>query len=130
MAILHDTPAPENTEYAHRIVVHRCPVIQVPSQVHKIIVFKGSKQFLIPSDPLECEYLGFKEEAQRIQTAIAAVYREGRFLNPDQGGQASTTEKGGLPMWAKGLIAGVIVAGGVLLIIAATEDEEEDETDF
>jgi len=44
--------------------------------------------------------------------------------------RASTTEKGGLPMWAKGLIAGVIVAGGVLLIIAATEDEEEDETDF
>jgi hypothetical protein len=44
--------------------------------------------------------------------------------------KASTTQKDGLPMWAKGLIAGVIVAGGVLLIIKATEDEEDFETDF
>jgi hypothetical protein len=44
--------------------------------------------------------------------------------------KASTSKKGGLPMWAKGLIAGVIVAGGVLLVVAATEDEEEPETDF
>jgi len=38
------------------------------------------------------EYLGFKQEAERIETAMTAVYREGRFLTPDQGGRASTTD--------------------------------------
>ncbi len=38
------------------------------------------------------DYLGFKEEAQRIEAAMAAVYREGRFLTPDQGGTARTTD--------------------------------------
>jgi isocitrate/isopropylmalate dehydrogenase len=38
------------------------------------------------------EYLGFQEEAERIEAAMAQVYREARFLTPDQGGQASTTE--------------------------------------
>ena len=38
------------------------------------------------------EYLGFEEEARRIEAAVAEVYREGRSLTPDQGGQASTTE--------------------------------------
>jgi isocitrate/isopropylmalate dehydrogenase len=38
------------------------------------------------------DYLGFEEEAQRIGVAMAEVYREGRFLTPDQGGKASTTE--------------------------------------
>lgn len=38
------------------------------------------------------DYLGYREEAERIETAMAAVYRQGLFLTPDQGGQASTTE--------------------------------------
>jgi isocitrate/isopropylmalate dehydrogenase len=38
------------------------------------------------------EYLGFKQESERIETAMTAVYREGRSLTPDQGGRASTTE--------------------------------------
>ncbi len=38
------------------------------------------------------DYLGFKQESQRMETAMAAVYKEGRFLTPDQGGNASTTD--------------------------------------
>jgi isocitrate/isopropylmalate dehydrogenase len=38
------------------------------------------------------DYLGFEDEAKRIETAMAAVYREGRFLTPDQGGRASTSD--------------------------------------
>lgn len=38
------------------------------------------------------DYLGFGKEAERIERAVAAVYREGRFLTPDQGGRAGTTE--------------------------------------
>ncbi len=38
------------------------------------------------------EYLGFGSAAQRLQTAIAQVYAEGRRLTLDQGGRASTTE--------------------------------------
>ncbi len=37
-------------------------------------------------------YLGFEKEAGRIEEAVAEVYREGRFLPPDQGGRASTTD--------------------------------------
>jgi hypothetical protein len=37
---------------------------------------------------------------------------------------AQASSSGGLPTWAKGLIAGVIVFAGVLLIVAATEDED------
>jgi isocitrate dehydrogenase (NAD+) len=37
------------------------------------------------------EYLGFDEEAKRLETAIDKVFAEGRFLTPDQGGTASTT---------------------------------------
>ena len=38
------------------------------------------------------EYLGFEAEAKRLADAIAAVYREGTCLTPDQGGAAKTTE--------------------------------------
>lgn len=38
------------------------------------------------------EHLGFGSAAQRLETAIARVYAEGRYLTPDQGGDASTTE--------------------------------------
>jgi isocitrate/isopropylmalate dehydrogenase len=38
------------------------------------------------------DYLGFGVEAKRVSEAIAAVYREGTHLTPDQGGRASTTE--------------------------------------
>jgi isocitrate/isopropylmalate dehydrogenase len=38
------------------------------------------------------DYLGFEEAARRLEAAVARVYREGRFLTPDQGGGASTTD--------------------------------------
>lgn len=38
------------------------------------------------------EYLGFEEGAKRLEAAVEQVYAEGRFLTPDQGGRASTTE--------------------------------------
>jgi isocitrate/isopropylmalate dehydrogenase len=38
------------------------------------------------------DYLGFGREAERIERAVAAVYRESRFLTPDQGGRAGTIE--------------------------------------
>jgi isocitrate/isopropylmalate dehydrogenase len=38
------------------------------------------------------KYLGFADAAQRFESAIAAVYAKGRFLTPDQGGRAKTTE--------------------------------------
>ena len=38
------------------------------------------------------EYLGCAAAAARLQTAIAAVYTDGRQLTPDQGGNATTTE--------------------------------------
>jgi len=37
-------------------------------------------------------YLGYTKEAQRLELAIAAVYREGAVLPHDQGGRASTNE--------------------------------------
>ncbi len=36
------------------------------------------------------EYLGFLEAAARFEGAVAKVYREGRFLTPDQGGDSHT----------------------------------------
>ncbi len=44
------------------------------------------------SAALMLEYLGFDSAAERLQTAIAQVYAEGRCLTPDQGGRAGTTE--------------------------------------
>lgn len=38
------------------------------------------------------DYLGFPEAELRLEQAIAAVYREGKHLTPDQGGKATTTE--------------------------------------
>ena len=38
------------------------------------------------------EYLGYVEQAQRLEAAIAQVYREGVSLTRDQGGNASTME--------------------------------------
>jgi isocitrate/isopropylmalate dehydrogenase len=38
------------------------------------------------------EHLGFDRAAQRLESAIARTYAEGRCLTPDQGGSASTTE--------------------------------------
>jgi isocitrate/isopropylmalate dehydrogenase len=37
-------------------------------------------------------HLGFEHASADIENAMAAVYREGRFLTPDQGGKSSTTE--------------------------------------
>ncbi len=44
------------------------------------------------SGALLLEYLGFADEARRLEQAIEAVYREGSSLPPDQGGSASTPE--------------------------------------
>jgi isocitrate/isopropylmalate dehydrogenase len=38
------------------------------------------------------DYLGYFSEAQRLDNAIASVYREGKILPVDQGGTASTSE--------------------------------------
>jgi isocitrate/isopropylmalate dehydrogenase len=38
------------------------------------------------------EYLGFGDDANRMNAAILDVYREGKVLTPDQGGTATTTE--------------------------------------
>jgi isocitrate/isopropylmalate dehydrogenase len=38
------------------------------------------------------EHLGFAAEAKRIERAVEAVYAEGRWLTPDQGGRATTEE--------------------------------------
>lgn len=46
----------------------------------------------ILSASMMIEYLGFAEEAKRIERAIEKVYAEGRFLTPDQGGTSSTTD--------------------------------------
>lgn len=46
---------------------------------------------MILSACMMLEYLGLKEEAQRLEKAVAEVYREGRTLTVDQGGKATTT---------------------------------------
>jgi isocitrate/isopropylmalate dehydrogenase len=38
------------------------------------------------------EYLGFEDLASSLRAALERIYREGRVLTPDQGGQASTPE--------------------------------------
>lgn len=38
------------------------------------------------------EYLGFEGQALRLERAIYQVYREGKYLTPDQGGKVSTHE--------------------------------------
>ena len=38
------------------------------------------------------EYLGFEDQARKLQASVERVYAEGRFLTPDQGGRASTSE--------------------------------------
>jgi isocitrate/isopropylmalate dehydrogenase len=44
------------------------------------------------SGALLLEYLGFADEARRVERAIESAYRHGDALPPDQGGSASTTE--------------------------------------
>lgn len=38
------------------------------------------------------EYLGWQEEADRLEAGLTRVYAEGRVLTPDQGGASSTTD--------------------------------------
>jgi isocitrate/isopropylmalate dehydrogenase len=38
------------------------------------------------------DYLGMVAVAEKISAAMAAVYREGKYLTPDQGGSSTTTE--------------------------------------
>ncbi len=38
------------------------------------------------------EYLGFADAGRRLETAVTAVYAEGKVLTPDQGGAATTEE--------------------------------------
>jgi isocitrate/isopropylmalate dehydrogenase len=38
------------------------------------------------------QHLGFEEERQRLEAAVAATYRQGEVLTPDQGGTAHTEE--------------------------------------
>lgn len=46
----------------------------------------------ILSAAMMIEYLGFQEEAHRLEKALEHVYAEGGILTPDQGGSAATTE--------------------------------------
>ena len=46
----------------------------------------------ILSTTLMLEYLGFENEARRIEAAVAGVYAAGETLTPDQGGDASTQQ--------------------------------------
>ena len=57
----------------------------------------GGQNIINPTATLQSavmmlEYLGFSADAERLTTAIDAVYAEGRALTPNQGGSASTTE--------------------------------------
>ena len=45
---------------------------------------------MILSAKMMLEYLGMKTEAESLEKAVAAVYREGKHLTADQGGKAST----------------------------------------
>ena len=47
---------------------------------------------MILSAKMMLEHLGMKEEACSLETAVAAVYRRGLHLTPDQGGTSSTKE--------------------------------------
>ena len=47
---------------------------------------------MILSAQMMLEYLGFDEAAQRLDKAVAEVYREGKTLTVDQGGNATTTQ--------------------------------------
>lgn len=38
------------------------------------------------------DYLGFEDAAGRLEKAVYAVYAEGEYLTPDQGGSSSTTD--------------------------------------
>ncbi len=38
------------------------------------------------------EHMGLVAEAQRLEAAVARVYRDGRHLTRDQGGTATTRE--------------------------------------
>ncbi len=46
----------------------------------------------ILSAAMMLEHLGFAGEARRVDRAVEAVYAEGRWLTPDQGGGATTEE--------------------------------------
>lgn len=46
----------------------------------------------ILSARLMLDYLGFTQAAARLAAAVEAVYAEGKFLTPDQGGRATTTD--------------------------------------
>ncbi len=38
------------------------------------------------------EYLGYEKEAAHLEAAVYKVYQDGKYLTPDQGGSASTTQ--------------------------------------
>ena len=46
----------------------------------------------ILSAALMLEHMGMTAEAQRLESAVGRVYRDGRVLTPDQGGTARTRE--------------------------------------
>lgn len=47
---------------------------------------------MILSAKMMLDYLGMKAEAAALEKAVAKVYREGKFLTPDQGGKATTKD--------------------------------------
>jgi len=46
----------------------------------------------IRSAALMLEYMGYTEPALKIYTAVDQVIREGKYLTPDLGGSATTTQ--------------------------------------
>lgn len=47
---------------------------------------------MILSAKMMLEYLKMEREAKALEEAVAKVYKEGKYLTPDQGGKASTKE--------------------------------------
>jgi isocitrate/isopropylmalate dehydrogenase len=47
---------------------------------------------MILSAKMMLDHLNMKEEALALERAVAEVYKEGKYLTPDQGGKASTKE--------------------------------------
>jgi 3-isopropylmalate dehydrogenase len=72
-------------DYAYFEPVHgTAPDLMGKNRVNPTAMILSAKWML--------EYLGFEDEALRLEKAVYRVYEEGKYLTPDQGGSSSTTE--------------------------------------
>ena len=49
---------------------------------------------MILSAKMMFDHFGMEQEAKALEKAVAEVYREGKYLTQDQGGQATTKDCG------------------------------------